>query len=151
MNRTIAFRRLLAAVGAMALVAACNQADVAKLVGVPANDVYITAGAPQAGPNGDTVYFDIRNEGIATAYLQPCGTGPLLDLQVYQSGAWQAFNSGSTCPVATPSGAIELDTAADLIVTSVFPAGQYRVGVYVGTTAALSSVTEALTAPFTVP
>lgn len=151
MNRPMRFHRLLALAGAVAVVAACQSSSVAGLVGTPAHWVYITPGTPQHGPNGDTVYLDIQNQGAGTAYLQPCGDGPLLDLQVNQNGNWQTYGPAITCPVQTVPGPIPLNVAAQLVVSRVFPSGTYRAGVYVGTTVTMSDAAEAYTVSFKIP
>ncbi len=151
MNGPMRFRRLLLLAGAIALVSACRKSDLAKLVGVPAHLVYITPGTPQPGPNGDTVYFDIQNEGAATAYLQPCGDDPLLDLQVYQNGNWQTDGQVVNCPAQTVPGPIPLAVAAELVVSRVFSAGRYRVGVYAAMSETMGDVAEAFTSAFDVP
>lgn len=151
MNGPTRFRRLLPLAGAIALVAACQKSDLAKLVGVPAHLVYITPGTPQPGPNGDTVYFDILNEGGATAYLQPCGDFPQLDMQVYQSGNWQHYGPAITCANQTVPGPIPLAVGAELVVSQVFSAGKYRVGVYAATSETMGDVAEAFTSAFNVP
>jgi hypothetical protein len=143
-------KRFLFVLAACAVTAAgaCSS-SLARLVGVPSHDVNITPGAPQAVSGGDTVFFSIDNNGVNTAYVQPCGDQPALDLQVYQNGAWVELGPAVTCPAPTNPGPIELASGAQLVVAAFYTGpGHYRTGVSVGTDAALSDAAMAWTAGF---
>ena len=139
--------RLVALAGALVFVGACGGSALRALVGVAAHNVNITPGVPQ----GDTVYFDIANSDFSSAYLQECGDGPALSIQVQQGGNWVAYGPAVTCPAPTVPGPIELKSGAELVVNREFTqAGKYRVGVSVGTSVTMSDAQMAYTVGFTI-
>ncbi len=136
--------------GAIAL-GACSSA-IDKILGTPVYNVYITQGAPQPAPQGDSVYFTISNSGVNVAYLARCGDVPALDYQVFTNGAWVEMGPAITCPAPSTPGPIELDPGAPIVMSNVYTSsGHYRVGVSVGTTADLSNAQMSWTAGFDVP
>lgn len=144
--RTVLFSAL-----AIAL-AACGGSSISGTVGTPAHGVFVTAGHPQPGPQGDTVYLSIDNEGSGTTYLQQCGDNPTLDIQQWVNGHWQPVPQPLTaCPAPTTPGPLELALGQTLVVTRIFTSGTFRVGVFVASKPDYTDVAESMSASFTVP
>ena len=142
---------LVAGLAFAAGLGACSS-GLARIVGVSAHDVYITPGRPQPGPQGDSVYFNIQNNGGATAYLSRCGDEPALTLQVFQNGNWVNTGPAVSCPSPSTPGPIELAPGASIVLVEVFPSpGHYRGGVSAATTADLADAAQAWTVGFDIP
>ena len=142
---------LFAALATAAAAGACSSA-ISKIVGVSAHNVYITAGIPQAAPQGDSVYFTISNAGVAPAYLARCGDVPALDYQVNTNGAWVETGPAITCPAPSTPGPIELDPGVPIQMSTVYTSsGHYRVGVSAASKADLSDAAMAWTVAFDIP
>lgn len=144
-------RLLVAGLAFAAGMVACSS-SLSRLVGVSAHDVFITPGRPQPAPEGDSVYFNIQNNGGATAYLARCGDEPALTLQVFQNGNWVNMGPAVTCPTPSTPGPIELASGASIVLVEVYTGpGHYRAGVSAATTADLADAAPAWTVGFDIP
>jgi hypothetical protein len=131
--------------------AGCGGSALSRLVGIAAHQVNITPGVPQHSAAGDTVYFDIANSGFSSAYLQECGDGPQVTLQVLKGAGWQSYGPAVACPTPTVPGPIELKSGEEKVVNRLFTEpGTYRAGVSVGTSVTMSDAQMAYTISFTI-
>ncbi|MGH7669494.1 MAG: hypothetical protein ACRENQ_08350 [Gemmatimonadaceae bacterium] len=142
---------LFAALATAVAAGACSSA-ISDLLGVVEYNVFVTPGSPQPGPQGDTVYVTISNNGVNPAYLARCGDQPAVTIQVWQNNTWVQSGPILDCLAPSSPGPIEVDPGTPIVISNVYPdSGRYRVGVSVATQADLSDAAAAWTVGFDVP
>jgi hypothetical protein len=72
--------------------------------------------------SGDSVTIHIANTGTQTAFLPPCGPGPLLRLQQFLNGNWIGGVQNFMCLSSPTPGPIRLAPGASIDVSREFGA-----------------------------
>jgi len=127
-------------------IAACGDDITAPM---SAHGVSITVTQSGIDAYGTTMSVRIANGASSTAFLIPCGAGPLLLVQQLVNGRWQSQPIALLCPAPLMPGPLTIAAGDALVVTRSFSLpGRFRLAVDVGTSSDMNDGEDATSNSF---